>query len=60
MALGLTGLCLSMYGRPTAAVEQLLHERYNETAFLGNAANQGLVLYALTAHEHNAAAFRIA
>ena len=58
-ALGLTGLCLRIYGRPTAAVEQLLHESFTGTAFLGNAAVQGLALYALTANEHDAAAFRI-
>lgn len=58
-ALGLTALCLRLYGRPTADVEQLLHQRFEITGFLDNVATMGLVLYALTAHDHDAAAFRI-
>lgn len=59
MALGLTELCLRIYGRPSTDVERRLLNLYEDTAFMGNAAIQGLVLYALTANEHDATAFRI-
>jgi hypothetical protein len=59
MALGLTLLCLRLYGQPADTVETLLYQQFEKTEFLGNMAILGLVLYSLSANEHEAAAFRL-
>ena len=59
-ALGLTALCLRVYGRATEDVEHLLLQRFEATGYLDNVATLGLALYALTSDEHDAEAFRIA
>ena len=58
-ALGLTALCLRVYGRNPERVEQLLHQRFEVTEYLNNVATWGLALYALTAQDHDGAALRI-
>ena len=59
MALGLTLLCLRLYGQPAETVEALLYQQFKRTEFLGNMAILGLALYSLSADEHEAAAFRL-
>ncbi len=56
MALGLALICLRVYGRSVGKVEQLVREQFVKTAFLGNAATMGLVLYGLSTSVHDEAA----
>lgn len=59
-ALGLTALCLRVYGRDSAIVEAQLADVSVQTEELGNIHSMAVALSALTGDRHQARAFRVA
>lgn len=59
-ALGLTALCLRVYGRDPASVEARLAEVSVQTEALGNIHSMAIALHALTGDRHQAQVFRVA
>jgi hypothetical protein len=59
MALALTALCLRIYIEPAADVEARLADDADRALRIGNIQGIAMMLYALTARDHGAAAVRI-
>jgi hypothetical protein len=60
MALGLTAICLRLFDRPAADVEDHLVVVSERTESGGNQHAMAIALYALTAERHDVKAFRVA
>ena len=59
MALALSSICLTVYGESADSSRRLIAPQVESGAFLGNLHLTAMALYALTAPEHGARAFRV-